>query len=699
MTDLETLAAKRMRMLRLGASMTAEDLALACAREGVTTLDRGTIAKIESNTRKIRAGEVEGVARVFGLSSADLLDPLGPEVFLAYAHEDDAVGDEVDDWLAGHGFRIRSSDRTAPLSEPDHSLLAAIASVIAFVALISPAFFDAPALREDLHLAARRHQQIQQAGFVHLLQIADIPDFDSADYYSYQPIDLPQASARKREEALSKLGSAILRGSRPVARAGQVAPMRDGPEFLNRRDELDRIWGGLNRAVGPHFWLVTGPPGMAKTPFLVRLKSIADEQVDRRWITKMVDLRAAAECAADATALIAKLFDVQRSSDPEDDLRAVTREIIRSGRPHLCLIDSAELMSPRVVDELRQHLGQIYRRVQDRADSNLRLTFVAASRSDDGWRGIMPNPRLSTLPFGEFDLDAVQEAVSDLAEGMNLPRPPARLRADAALVRDATEGVPALVRASLRWIRAEEGLDIERLNNPEVFDQVIRPFIQGTLLAPDSLLPGEVKKSERSERRLRIIERAIKWLVLYRFFTLSHVRHLFDDRSFAAAAAEVGWSDLDLWRAIDGCSLLVRPLNEPWQEIHPAIRRLVFRHFYTKAESLDAHREAAEFTEQWSAKQSGREQVIGLIDCIWHEAARLRLTNVRGMGDDLTEYARDRAQAIGDSGAYTESELRVYAADRMRSDDELRREFAGDTELFERIVRIVEGISAHGDVT
>lgn len=686
-------------MLRLGASMTAEDLALACAREGVTTLDRGTIAKIESSTRKIRAGEVEGVARVFGLSSADLLDPLGPEVFLAYAPDDEAVGAEVDDWLVGHGFRVRSPDRTAPFGEPDHGLLAAITSVAAFVALLSPAFLAAPAMTADLNLAARRHQQIHRAGFVHLLQIADIPDLDASGLYSYQPIDLPQATARKREEALSKLGSAILRGSRPDVRAGQPVPAEDGPEFLNRRDELDRIWGGLNSTVGPHFWLVTGPPGMAKTPFLMRLKAMADEQADRRWITKTVDLQAAADCAADATTLVAKLFDVERSGDPQDDLRAATREIIRSGRPYLCLIDSAELMSPRVIDELRLHLGQIYRQVQDRGDSNLRLTFVAASRTDDGWRGIMPNPRLSTVPFGEFDLDAVQEAVSDLAEGMNLPRPPARLRADAALVHGATEGVPALVRASLQWIRAEEGLDIERLNNPDVFDEIIRPFIQGTLLAPESLLPGEARPSERSERRLRIFERAIKWLVLYRFFTLSHIRHLFGDESFATAAAEAGWSDLDLWRAIGGCALLLRPLNEPWQEIHPAIRRLVFRHFYTEAESLGAHHEAAEFTEQWSAKQSGREQVIGLIDCIWHEAARLRLANVAEMGDDLTEYARERARAIGDSGAYTENELRVYAADRMRSDDELRREFAGNTELFERIVRIVEGVFAHGDVT
>lgn len=682
-------------MLRLGASLTADELARACAGEGVSTLDRGTIAKIESNTRKIKVGEVEGVARVFGLTPTDLLDPAGPAVFLSFARQDAEAGREVRSWLTDHGFRVLSPDFAVAAGQGARGLPEALDGTQAFVALLSPAFLGSAWCIAEFDHAVRRQQRIHTAGYVHVVQVAETGDLDTSQFGGYQPIDLASVSGRKREEALSKLGSRILRGASGADSATSRAQQaEDWRAFLDRKDELDWVLNGLNSEAGPHFWLVVSPPGLGKSAFLSRLEVRAKEQAVRPWIGRLVDLRTrAAELRGDAMELVGTLFGIDRSGDTSKDLRAAARAIIDAGRPYLCLLDSAELLPPDTVDALRRHLSQIYPLVQDRGDPQLGLTFVVASRSDEGWRGVVPYPRLSILPLAEFGPDEVQEAMSKLASDLGLQQSPAGLRHDAAIVHGATEGVPALVQRGLRWIEDEAGIQIERMNGPGVFNDIVRPFIRDQLLTAGSLLPGDSSQSDTSEKRLWIMEQVIKRLVPYRFFTLAHVRPLSGEGSLAPAMAEARWSDNDLWQAIGACALLVRPQGEPWRETHPALRRLLFRYFYAEKHRADEHRRAREFTEQWAAKQNGREQVIGLIDCIWHEAARLRLTNAAEMDDTLTSYTRDRANLISESDAYTENELRVYAAERLRSDDELRNEVAGIDGLFDVLVQIAGGMT------
>ena len=61
-------------------------------------------------------------------------------------------------------------------------------------------------------------------------------------------------------------------------------------------------------------------------------------------------------------------------------------------------------------------------------------------------------------------------------------------------------------------------------------------------------------------------------------FTMSHLRHHLEaDAAFGSMLRDLGWSADDLWAAVSNAALLTRPLDEPWQEIHPAIRRLLFR--------------------------------------------------------------------------------------------------------------------------
>ena len=700
MSEAEILAAKRMRILRLGAGMTAESLARACAREGAAALDRGTIAKIESNTRKIKAGEVDVVARVFGLTSADLLDLAGPVVFLSYAGQDGDAGHEVSRWLADRGFRVLSADPVGPASQMAGELPDVIDGTQAFVALLSPAFLASGECLAELDLAIRRGQRVHPASYIHVVHVGDTADLDTSSLHGYQPIDLRSAGGRKKEEALSKLGSGILRGGGAEARGGPTGPASDWAAFLDRRDELDYVLNGLNNPVGSHFWLITSPPGLGKSRFLAELATRAEQLAERPWLPRLLDPNdRAGEFAADAMVLIGELFGVALSGVVDVDLRTAAREIIKAGRPYLCLLDNCEVLPRETVTALRRYLGQIHGLIQERGDSSLGLALVAASRRDDGWRGVEPRPRLSILPLAEFGTDSVQEAVTRLASDMNLQRSPAGLRHNAEIVHETTEGVPALVRLCLRWIRDEEGLQIERLNQAAVFDDLVGPFVKDELLAADSLLPGDTSPAEISEKRIAIVEQAIKWLVLYRSFTQAHLRSLSSDESLTVVMNEADWSDNDLWQAMDACALLTRPLDEPWQEIHPALRRLLFRYFYPEAERSNAHDRARKFTEQWADKQNGREHVIGLIDCIWHEAARLKLTNAEEMGGVLTNYALERAQTIGASDAYTENELRVFAADRVRTDDELRGEVAGIDGLFDSLIQVFEGTSPDRGVT
>src|SRR5262249_55021997 len=152
----------------------------------------------------------------------------------------------------------------------------------------------------------------------------------------------------------------------------------------------------------------------------------------------------------------------------------------------------------------------------------------------------------------------------------------------ATLAHHLSEGLPALLVQCLHWIRTQEWLRMERLQSQELFEELAWPYIRTALLSRDSLLPQSTENSSESRHAL---EGAFRILARYRLFTQSHLRrHLESDRVFEASMRAAEWSIEDLWRAISDTALLTRPLNEPWQEIHPTIRRLLYRYFYRSSE-------------------------------------------------------------------------------------------------------------------
>jgi hypothetical protein len=235
-------------MLRLTVGWSAARLSQEYETAGVGSLTRTTIAKIESDIRHIKAGEVEGVARVFGLTANDLLDPDGPSVFLCYAQRDEIIGQEVAAWMFGHGFRVLS----AGLAAKDHDELApdqrhVTGTAQAFVMLLSSDFLSSPTCRQHLDLAVRRQQWLLSAGLathsIYVLRVAETPGFDGWGLEGYPVIDLAQASDSSREAALSKLGGSIILSARTtVVQANPPTHVRTRQMFLDRGEELERVF-------------------------------------------------------------------------------------------------------------------------------------------------------------------------------------------------------------------------------------------------------------------------------------------------------------------------------------------------------------------------------------------------------------------------------------------------------------------------
>jgi hypothetical protein len=538
------------------------------------------------------------------------------------------------------------------------------------------------------------------------------------------------ALAREHADSCSAAGNAIARAApkpgRPLIREGAAALIRIlnfNPEYLldskargkltdsqtgpanpspamrapkeslphGRDHELEKVVQGLASVSGPHFWLIVAPPKLGKTWFLQRLAAELQAMQPSRWLTTYVDLRSRPLDAPDeAERLIALLFsgDSLPLTDPPT-AGGIAQQVLMSQHSYLCLLDSAELLNEHTASRLRSRLGQVHNLLRSADQSDIRLGVIVASRRDDGWRGVTPSPRLSLLPLTVLDLYAVQEALHVLAEDMGRTFDVATYQYHAAHVHHLTEGLPPLLVQCLEWIRTQQWIGMERLESYELFEAFARPYIDKVLLADDSLFLLTHRKSARARH---VLEHAFRFLAPYRFFTQSHLRYHLDAHPvFARSVRTAGWSTEDLWRALSGTALLKQPLDEPWQEIHPAIRRLLYRYYYkTDQQRAECHRDAQKFLQVWADRQSGKEQVIGLVESLWHEATFLRLTQPAQMAEVLSESARKLSQALRPSAAYTVTELQTYAANRITKDEEFQEAVGNVAGLADGLAGIVE---------
>ena len=619
-------------------------------------------------------------------------------LFLSYAEEDGQTAHEIATRLAQrfevYDWQRQRGGRFLERIERE------INKADAYVALLSPRFLASPYCRLERELAIHRELDLQakdpSLAFVHVLRIAETPYPEAGFLRSYDWLDL--TTAEELEQGMKRLLATLT--SSGAAVSAQDAPDQDDgfPMFRNRGHELEQVQRGLIDPGGPHFWLVIAPSHLGKSWFLQQLgtrmafPSQSDPAAESaQWVVKLVDVREQPlDARSDAGLLLGSLFGrtSRVMTDPEG-LLEVAEEINRVGRPHLCLLDSAELLEEKTANTLRSCLSQVYELVQEAPHMDARLALVVASRREAEWLGVSPPPRLALRPLSEFTVEVLRQALEDLAKQMHRRRlPDSHLQQHAERVRRLSEGLPALLVACLGWIREKQWLKLVRLENQEVFEELALPYIEHNLLSVNNLFPrgGEDLLAKREA-----VKEALRVLAPYRLFTQSHLRHhIPSDPALRDAVEHLGWTIEDLWQAIDDTALLLPLQSEPWQETYPPIRRLLYRSYLrTDEQRVDAHREARKFVEVWADKQGGTEKVVGLVECLWHEAATLALTRPADLEQELLESARKLSKDLSESTAYTAKELRQNAVRRMAKDAELQEVVGNIPGLSVRVATVV----------
>jgi hypothetical protein len=620
-------------------------------------------------------------------------------IFLSYAEEDSGIAAHVVDVLRGRGADVydwKESHGTRIVGQMESKL----AQATGYLALLSPHFRASAWCRRELEMALARDNEISRGAewpFVYVLAVGHVDPRDAGFITAYEWVDLGEL-----ESLAAKL--AVLA---PLAEAGNqqretgdggARPILSNLAFRNRQDELDRVMQGLQSLGGAHFWLVIAPPQLGKSYFIGQIGRLASQHKTRPWVTKLADLREyAPERRRDVGVILSQLFGKSApvATDP-DSLDRIAQEIIGNKRQHLCLLDGAELLDRDTTIKLRRCLSQIYDDVRNCGDVSVRLALIVASRSDDEWRGVTPVPRLEPVRLTEFKQIVVEEALRDLADEMGRVYSPAERIDQARIVQELSQGLPALLVTCLRWIgddqwvRLNQWVRNRRPADRAVFGQLANPYIEKGLLSQDGLMPGV---RERLEQRMLALEHTFRVLVPYRLLTMSHLRHhLREDQVLSAAMEDAGWELEGLWDAMSGTALLSRPLNEPWQALDGTVRRLLYRHFYTTdADKIGAQQRAREYLQEWVSGQTGPEQVIGLIECLWHEAEMLRLTSPGEMERVLCQSAGDMFSSLRPSQILSEAELRRFGARRIREDDELAATLSTADGLLDKLTDIAEG--------
>jgi hypothetical protein len=624
-------------------------------------------------------------------------------VFLSSAADDSERAGVIRKRLERLGFEIVRLPHGAPGPGMAGRIEEAVGGASAFLLLLSDNYLASAWCMTEAAAAIKREEQLRAAhppvAFIYVLEITrtQAPEATALSIYVHlnaagtADIDATLDELRRRLRPARELGS-----QSSVIAGGRHEP----PEFRNRREELDKVINGLTDSGGPHFWFVVAPPQLGKTRFLshvlreLQAKSAAAAS-GAGWDQRAVDLSLHPDARSDAGQLLARMFDLREAvpADPEA-LRALAREIRKTNVSLLCTLDSAELLEAQAAERLRSCLSRLYELIPN-GRPTMRFGLVVASRSVDAWRGVSPAPRIYDLSLTGFTAEIVGQALREFATECGRQDGPERLARYAASVYKLSEGLPGLLTRCLHWIRDEDWLEMERLDSQELFEELARPYIMADLLSPYSLFerngnPTSLPSGGSGQPRLAL-EHAFRVLSPYRFFTLSHLTHCMEsDAGFADVVQHAGWSAQDLLQAISDTALLQQPLNEPWQELHASIRRLLYRYYFKSDEQrVAAHRDAMDFVRIWSGRQSGREQVIGLVEALWHQAVMLSLSEPMELESSLTESARKLAEELAHSASFTASELRRYAVRRMREDGELQQATSSVNGLFDRLVAIV----------
>ena len=593
-------------------------------------------------------------------------------LFLSFAAEDSDVAERIALWFSARDIRICSRRGTRG---DDPAVIGDFESKIgqadAFIAVMSPDYLASASCRRE-RVVARHREPPDVAGrnpFIHVLEVRQSLFHDAGELTARPWPDM--TSGRGTDEVLSQvLVDLSAPEDTPPPPESSAAP--EPPRFRNREEELDQVIDGLTSQAGDHFWMVIAPPQLGKSWFLDRINiDLEDRPANPPWAVKLVDVREKPpEVRGNAGAILGMLLGINRPvATDANSLKQLAGRLIGAGRPHLCLLDSAELLDAQTARTLRRCLSQIRSNVEGARREHIRFALVVASRRV-GWGGVTPRPQLRKLRLTEFKPEIIAQALRDMSGRMGAGFSDVELRRHAEHVDRLSEGLPALLYSYLSWIRKQNWVGMEDLAEEHQFDRLTQPYIDRELLSAGSLFgPGAAPTEERRS----CVEAALRILVAYRFFTKAHLsQHTGSDGILQPFLDTVGWTLEKLIDEIGGTDLLDRPQDHPWDSIYPPIRRLLSRSWYPSDASLaHAHFSAGKFMQSWGSAQLGTDQAVALVERLWHRSQLLSLNDASNPRQDLLEFARQMAGSLTESPGWSTGELRNYAVNRMGEDEEL----------------------------
>ena len=593
-------------------------------------------------------------------------------LFLSFAVEDSEVAEEIARWFSARDVRIssrRGTRRDDPTVTGDFE--SKIGQADAFIAVMSPDYPASASCRRE-RVVARHREPPDVAGhrpFIHVLLVRQTLFHDAGGLTNRPWWDM--TGGRDMDGVLGRV-LAELTAPQDTPSLPESGAGPEPPRFRNREEELDQVIDGLTSQAGDHFWMVIAPPQLGKSWFLDRINiNLEDRPADPPWTIKLVDVREKPDEVRKSPGAILGMLLGSNNPVPTDsnNLKQLAGRLIRTGRPHLCLLDSAELLDAQTAKTLRWCLSQLRSNVEGAQTENIRFALVVASRGV-GWGGVSPKPQLRKLRLTEFKPEIIAQALREMSGRMGSRFGDAELRRHAEHVDRLSEGLPALLYSYLNWIHDQNWVGLDRLEEEHQFDRLTQPYIDRGLLSAGSLFgPGAAPTEEQRS----CVEAALRILVAYRFFTKAHLsQHIGAGGSLQPFLDTVGWTLEKLIDEIGGTDLLDRPQSHPWDSIYAPIRRLLSRSWYPSDASLaHAHFSAGQFMQSWGSAQLGSDQAVALVECLWHRAQLLRLNGALNPGQDLLEFARQLAGNLTESPGWSVAELRKYAVIRMGEDEEL----------------------------
>jgi TIR domain len=618
-------------------------------------------------------------------------------LFVSYADEDDALAHDIVRRLGEHGIEVISRRPSGGAAEQAVDIEDVIGQADAFLAVMTPRFLGSPACRREREIALHRdRRQVASDGppFIYVLQARATPYHVAGPMRARRWFDMTYLDPSAVRQWITELmGTPPAGGGDTSAR--KVA-RRVPPSFHNREQELEKVRDGLADATGEHFWLVTAPPKLGKTWFLDRIASDIQQYQPGHWTVRVADVR---EQPDDVRTSVESLLGMLLGFDhpvavDQDGLARLATALVDTGIFHLCLLDSAELLTKETVRELRDSLGRLCEVLENAANEGVALCLIVASRREGGWLGV-GKLRLRQLTLSEFSPQVVFAVMQKMRDQMGHKVGDAVLRAHAGVVHGRSEGLPALLYRYICWIHDERWVGLDRLKQNRQFRELAQPYIDEELLAPDSLF-GPVHDPP-TEAQCHGLEKALRALVPYRLLTQAHV----SQRAGTAGAVQsvmdsLGWPVEKLWNAVSNTDLLMVPQRNLWEEIYPPIRRLLCRYWYPAEETLTyAHEVAEQFVRSWGGVEPGPEQVLVLVESLWHQAQVLRLKRAANAGDRLIDFARSMSEELVPSVRWQLDVLRQRAEERIRTDEEL---FSAADAIGVSLDRLVSAVWLAGSV-